>query len=356
MKRIIKFGLIFSVVMCICACGKETKNENVVGSNQEASEIETTVPEVQSSEETTTIDGFLILPTEEKIVKDINEFEKVTFVINTGSYKLETKSVKIKKAAQDDKKYTVYCNATQEDENYKAENYYLLVYNYYDIGGWVLDECTIQEKNIVPINACDMQFTCNNLQAEFNLTKCDYVKLDKVSDTEYVYYFKGIREYKYMDEHFDLITTCYFDKETGWHCVNDYTDHSEDWSRIYGTWYGEKYINGDYLENICTVEIKDIDAYRDIITFYIEVGHTSGSITKPSTIVTKPAEMTIDYGHTDDWCVSELDYALHCVETKLQTNFGGVNLETYCCIYFDENYGLQMVNYDAAYISMSKVQ
>lgn len=263
MKRRIIFCLYISVILCLCACDKETGKENVDDNIQETTdkvEIETT-----TIEDETTIDEFSLLPDSEKIVKDINKFEKVTFEINTGSYKLETKEVTIEKATRDNKKYTVYCYATQENEEYRAENYYLLVYNYYDIGGWVLDECTVQEKNIVPQKACDKDLANKNLQSEFNLTQCNYEKVEKVSETEYVYYFKGIREHNYMVENYDLIVNCSFDKEYGWHLDNDCINRSEDWSKIYGTWYGED------EDSTNTVTIKNVDYINRLITLHVVV-------------------------------------------------------------------------------------
>lgn len=320
MKKTIICYMFISVIMCLCACGKENNKENTGNSTQETTKVEDNFEETTTVEEVTTVDDFILLPDEQKIAKDINQKEKVTFEINTGSYKLETKEVKIEKAVQDNKKYTIYCYATQENEEYKAENYYLLVYNYYDIGGWVLDEYTIQEKNITPRNGCDMQFVCNNLQAEFNLTKCDYVKLDKVSDTEYVYYFNGIREYNYMVENFDLVVNCIFDKEYGWHLDNDYTYRSEDWSKICGTWYGEE----DGSSN--TIIIKNVDYINRLITLNVN--------TKSRYFDGISLDVVIEYENMKESLVDN-GYPKYYKEIYTEPD------DICVAINFDENYGLK---------------
>lgn len=342
MKKAIRFCLILSVVMCICACGKKPEKENVAGSGQETSEIESTLAEIHSTEEITTIDEFLILPDEEKIMEDINRFEETTFVINTGSYKLETKDVEIEKASQDNKKYTIYCYATQENENYKADNYYLLVYNYYDIGGWILDECTIQEKNIVSLNACEMEFARNNLQTEFSLTQCDYENVEKVSETEYVYYFKGKREYNYLVESFDLLVYCFFDQEYGWSFYNDYTYYSEDWSRMYGTWYGKGVYASEYTGVECTVEVISVDYINNTVKMNIKIVSPWKNSIPTEVIANKEyiKSNSIDYewGH------------YHLLGKVLYEDYEG-----YMSIYYDEYKGIGVVRYNGDTFYMNKI-
>ena len=50
----------------------------------------------------------------------------------------------------DAEQYVVYCTATQESDMFKASNSYKMTYNFYDVGGWELDECIVEKIDMIP--------------------------------------------------------------------------------------------------------------------------------------------------------------------------------------------------------------
>jgi len=50
----------------------------------------------------------------------------------------------------DAEQYVVYCTATQKSDMFKASNSYKMTYNFYDVGGWVLDECIVEKIDMIP--------------------------------------------------------------------------------------------------------------------------------------------------------------------------------------------------------------
>ena len=318
-----------------CSSDKENKDSKV---NTTSSETYTESDSTEFREETT-IDQSKLYPDEVTMASDIDKLQKNEIAISDSVYILETKSVEIEKASKNDKNFNVYCYAIQENEEFTAKNYYNLVYNYYEIGGWKLDECILEEIDMKPQKICSQELASVAINNKYFLTRCEYVSSEKVNDYEYIYHFKGITEYNYMDQLYDLVVYCNFSNDYGWSCYADYTNIHSDWSKIYGTWYGE---NGEY---ICKVDIKEIDYNNFLITYNIEISNWRGFITS--------SEMTTSFGYTTDYGMDEYN-AKYCVETELQRE--GENYTTNSDLYFDENYGLKRATYSVSRINMNKVQ
>ena len=112
--------------------------------------VSTTEMNTNATTEATTEDSN-VLPDETKMATDIDDFGGNVIAFSDGdSYTVETKSVVVDKASQEEKQFVVYCTATQESDLFNGSNSYVLTYNYYEIGGWILDECTISSISMTP--------------------------------------------------------------------------------------------------------------------------------------------------------------------------------------------------------------
>lgn len=124
------------VVLSVSACGKKESKET-----KDTKDKKETVTKEEDPK---------ALPNEKQMAKDIDSFGANAIAMSSGTYTLETSSIEITKAKEDAEQYVVYCTATQESDMFKASNSYKMTYNFYDVGGWVLDECIVEKIDMIP--------------------------------------------------------------------------------------------------------------------------------------------------------------------------------------------------------------
>lgn len=232
--------------MVITACGKK---DNTDIENKK----ETTIKETQES---TIAEEDGSFPSENQMTKDIDSFGANVICLENGEYTLKTKSIKIDKAKKDTEQYLVYCTATQESDMFKANNSYVMTYNYYDIGGWVLDECYVEKVDMIPKKTISEEDAKSYADNGYNFGVLKKLDLEKVSDTEYIYHYVGKYEYTYMDDIYNIDVSCEYDNENGWCVYSDVNSSYHDWSKMYGTWYGE---NPDDSSMTYTIVVKEVN-------------------------------------------------------------------------------------------------
>ena len=343
-----KIAILILVAILLTGCNEKSNNKNeTVNSNstkstelQANTEIKTidTQPEEKNTEPTkVSVD---VYPNESKMSKDIDSIGGNVITFNeTQSYTLTTSTVTIDKASKNEKNLTVYCTAKQESKEFTAANKYLLTYNFYEIGGWILDDCTLQEINMTPIAICPEVLATQTLHEFFGFTHSDYIKSEKVNDAEYIIYYKGYIEYAYADRIFDCMVRCCYDDAWGWACYPDYEDCYYDFTKMYYCWYIEDttYGNKENSGRKCLVNVKQVDWKNGTVTFNIEM--------QKGGLYIEPTDFVGYISYTSQHEVKNYDRPYYYVEIALPEEIVGPYSNP-MCIYFDENYGVKEVRYD----------
>lgn len=221
---------------------------------------------------------------------------------NESTYSIDTFKIKKEQINRDNKQDLIYCDFTIKNDYFNVELSAQCTYNFYDKGGWILDELNILEKNVVPIRAAEGQEVINKVLDESS--DVDYIGRTAINCL-YNNTYKTLRHgtLSIVDSVFDKenmqskIIVCYksnvievnghyllyFDNDTGWiieseqntdengktvMCVDNYTaDYSSAIGDFASTPFGDINITGYNLnivgisENSISYSIK-IDGYE----------------------------------------------------------------------------------------------
>ena len=238
------FVVLLLVVLSVSACGKKESKDTKDTKDKK---------ETVSKEEDTNA-----LPKEKQMAKDIDSFGANAIAMSSGTYTLKTSSIEITKAKEEAKQYVVYCTATQESDMFKASNSYKMTYNLYDVGGWVLDECIVEKIDMIPKTTIPEEEARYYATGGHNFTSLTCTNTEKVSDTQYIFHYVGKYEYNYMDDVYNNDVVCTYDNEFGWYISYVPKGSYHDWSKMYGTWYGEKErTNSKYSIKIVVKDVND---------------------------------------------------------------------------------------------------
>lgn len=260
MRRILLFSCILLVMICsLVGCGSSKKTSS--------KDNKTTKNNSTTTEKETTTD-INTKPDEKKMAQDIDAKNgNVLIFVYNDSVTVTTKSVKIEKAKEENKSYIVTCTASQENEDYTSETGYELTYNFYDIGGWILDECITVSQKVTPIKEMPEELAYNLIMNETPYSSLTLVKSEPLNGNTCCYYYQGKNEYNYMDEIIDIKLTCTFDSKMGWNIQKE-TNTKQDWTKLCGEWYIQKYNSGyTYTYNVkvnsfdSTNNVADLDVH-----------------------------------------------------------------------------------------------
>ena len=273
------------VILSISACGKKENKES-----KEAKEAETK-QDAELAEE----DDENALPNEEQMAKDIDSFGANAIDLSSGTYVLNTSKVEITKAKEKTEQYIVYCTATQESDMFKASNRYKMTYNFYENGGWVLDECIVEKIDMIPKTCVPEEEARYYATGGHNFTSLTCTSTEKISDTEYIFHYAGKYEYNYMDDVYNHDVICTYDNSFGWHISYVQKGSYHDWSKMYGTWYGEGTSNG--YKYTVKLNIKEVNDNTGKIRFDVDITNDAGfsHSRKVKEAHHKDAVMDIDY-------------------------------------------------------------
>lgn len=266
MKKLVKYKhivglLVVIILLSLCMFGCKSKDD------KKGEKKDTVVSEGQGKEEDTNA-----LPKAKQMAKDIDSFGANAIAMNSGTYTLKTSSIEITKAKEDAEQYVVYCTATQENDMFKASNSYKMTYNFYDIGGWVLDECVVEKIDMIPKTTITEEEARYYATGGHRFTSLTHTGTEKVSDTQYIFHYVRKYEYNYMDDVYNNDVVCTYDNSYGWYIAYAPKGSYHDWSKMYGTWYGE-----NSLTLKATVTIKEVNEANKTIKYDVHVTRTQGS-------------------------------------------------------------------------------
>lgn len=255
--------LLIIVLTSLCMFGCKGKDD------KKNKEKDTVVSEKQEKKEDTNA-----LPKEKQMAKDIDSFGANAIAMSSGTYTLKTSSIEITKAKEDAEQYVVYCTATQESNMFNANNSYKMTYNFYDVGGWVLDECIVEKIDMIPKTTIPEEEARYYATGGHNFTSLTHTNTEKVSDTQYIFHYVGKYEYNYMDDVYNNDVVCTYDNEFGWYISYVPQGSYHDWSKMYGTWYGEG-TSGKYKYTV-KLKIKDVNDNTGKIKFDVDITNDAG--------------------------------------------------------------------------------
>lgn len=184
---------------------------------------------------------------EKQIEEDLAAEVDVTLIgIDYGSYfeerDLEVKDVVINKRQTNEKDDTVYCTVTMEDDWYQCSAEYVLIYNYYDQGGWILDDYYAEDQMITPLQGVPEECAESELNNYFFDT---YELLDSSFDeaawsAELTYHLTYNRKHVSVDDEATLYY--YFSSEGNegqWYPELYYDETNFQWD-VLGDWIADR--------------------------------------------------------------------------------------------------------------------
>jgi hypothetical protein len=158
---------------------------------------------------------------------------------------LNVDSVDIERRQTNDKSDVAYCIVVMSDDQYQATAHYEINFEYYDEGGWYLENYNTYEKTqAYPLNGFSSDFLIKNLSNSY-----DSIKLkssNQSSENSFIYEFNVSKEHQYAKKSGIVSALCEFSTtEFDWTVTYDITKVNTDWSKIIGKWSWQ-----DYGQNI----------------------------------------------------------------------------------------------------------
>lgn len=114
---------------------------------------------------------------EAQLKEDLLEQEEVQTCFSSeftkeSAYSIDTLEITKEQINSESKQHVIYCNFTIKNDYFNVELSAQCTYNFYDKGGWILDEFNVLEKSVIPISAAEGQEVINKV-------------LDESSDEDY---------------------------------------------------------------------------------------------------------------------------------------------------------------------------
>ena len=143
-------------IICGCSSGKsDLKAKNTTDSIEVNDTNGTTQDEI--NEETITANDKENKPDEERFFKDLteNQCNTLSFDGTTDTITIPIEKMTLDKAKEDEDIYSAYCTLELKNEYYEGKVSYCLNYEYYDVGGWQLNDCVEESRFIASISPDD---------------------------------------------------------------------------------------------------------------------------------------------------------------------------------------------------------
>lgn len=147
-------------------------------------------------------------------------------------------SVNIEKRQTNDKQDTAYCEVKMSNDQYQATAYYVMIFDYYDKGGWQLDNYEkYNDTLIVPTGGYPKDKIISFLKDQYNYNSVEFVSSNKISDTSFSCKFKVSGDCPYAKEVGTVIVNQSFSKTKYYWITNvDTSGIISDWSSLIGKW------------------------------------------------------------------------------------------------------------------------
>lgn len=227
------------------------------------------------------------VPSEKQIAEDLPEDTR-TIYINNGleeeSLLLDVTDVSITKRQTNEKDDTVYCTVTMENEDYRYIAEYILYYNYYDQGGWILDNCCTDPvgtagMEIIPLTGLSEE-TANSEMDCYYFDSCSLTdqSFENSSDDYYSEYYTSCFDYavEYTNTYCSYSGTVsldyyFYSEGTYGYWQYDFLQYNDTFKwDVSGTWETESTNEltnlTNYLKNdTLTVTIESIDTENSVV-------------------------------------------------------------------------------------------
>lgn len=181
-------------------------------------------------------------PNEKNIAADLNSSSVVVQEIDEAQQNMPVVSVHETKSQLNGKEYITYCDVEQKNENFSTSSAYKLLYNYYDNGGWILDDWELLSENITPLTGASQE-KLDDIIFSQNCNVSSYAIISDTLDLQnftHTYHYKEYIRYNYMEKENTCISTFVFDQnQKKWIANIEKISSKNQWD-IDGTWQCEK--------------------------------------------------------------------------------------------------------------------
>ncbi len=199
------------------------------------------------------------LPAEIKTVTIENPFD----LPSPNVYELNVDSVTVEKRQTNGKEDIAYCIIELSNDYYHITRYLTLNYNYYDKGGWILDEWSDYEEPISKI--CSTPFSKEDANAKWShvYDEVSVENLQLIDETTIQYVINVKREYANATDSGRLVDTYTLQPEAGnqsyrWLKNSDTSGVTRKW-KIEGQWRGQKDTSDPQFIAACKLDVSSFD-------------------------------------------------------------------------------------------------
>ena len=223
--------------------------------------------------------------TEDEIKSDFtDEMKTLSVDVSWGgnsTLPLELESLEIEKRQTNDKDDTVYCDVVMKNDEYDMTASYVLYYNYYDEGGWILDNYEVLERDITPVNGMNEWFVEEYMSHNYgNYTFKDKNFSQNNTVCEFTYTVEEKHEYcSYIGE-VVLVCEFYSDEYSATWVGDAYDGNVECVWDIDGKWYAGIEDTKESLKSekytIVNIDIASFDGE----SAYIKLDKTPATVSK----------------------------------------------------------------------------
>jgi len=173
-----------------------------------------------NSEQKTLVDTFSIGVSDEQLKQDISNLKEVQegvivskYIPNDTNYSVYDYQIMKRQTNLDNKEDIIFCQITVSNTYIRSTLNYKMVYNLYDVGGWIMDEYDLESHCSVPLMGIDENLP--ELFEEFSIVDRETRLSEMTDEIEYSFYDK------YYEKH--ATVTFVFDQRKGWYIEEDET-------------------------------------------------------------------------------------------------------------------------------------
>lgn len=179
---------------------------------------------------------------EAQIQEEVSAFDEVKSgiiscdYVNFDGYQIESFEIEKRQTNIEDKEDIIYCTVVIKNNSFQSHINYMLIYDYFDDGGWLLGQVEIIEKRTTPlcgVHLDNIYFDGLNFSEKFN----KYSSLNNNFDRDNIQVVGrntdleiGIDtiEYQYTNEKSIIKAQLIFqfDQNSGWKVISDENDYS----------------------------------------------------------------------------------------------------------------------------------
>lgn len=201
-----------------------------------------------------------------KIQQDI-PVDLRTLIIDNETYDLTIDSLVVDKRATNDREDDVYCTVEMSNSKYEARGTYICEYEYYDKGGWILENAYLTDIELKCISddipdAFKSALSRHNFHYRDEVLFATDVNWRKSGAAQYdiLYDIKTESKYRTLS---GIYKVSYYPEWVGglsfvWKCEEDYSDIDATWD-IVGTYRGESF------SQECEIVIDSYDNKTDTV-------------------------------------------------------------------------------------------